>query len=200
MSLTLDWVSSMRVRLGYLVTQTLLAYGTAGGAWGKLDYAASNFAPSIPPPPYATSTAFSTTQGGWDGGRRARMGDDDQLAVEGRISVLQSRRCPVAVGPGRQLSRISVGLFLEQYQCGGWATRLELQILNQTRASAPFVLIDPFGEPGSSVAAIWDDLARTSTTSPGTWLCSRLGPGMLCTKCRTTGADARPNWKERVRA
>jgi outer membrane immunogenic protein len=65
LSSTLDWVSSIRVRLGYLVTPTLLAYGTAGGAWGKVDYAASNFAPIIPPPPYTTSTAFSTTQGGW---------------------------------------------------------------------------------------------------------------------------------------
>jgi outer membrane immunogenic protein len=68
MSSTLDWVSSIRVRLGYLVTPTLLAYATAGGAWGKFDYAASNSAPSAPPPSYATSTAFSTTQGGWVAG------------------------------------------------------------------------------------------------------------------------------------
>jgi hypothetical protein len=27
-----------------------------------------------------------------------------------------------------------------------------------------------------------------------------LGPRMLYTKCGMTGADARPNWKERVRA
>jgi outer membrane immunogenic protein len=68
MSSTLDWMSSIRVRLGYLVTPTLLAYGTAGVAWGKFDYAASNVAPSAPLPPYATNTAFSTTQGGWVAG------------------------------------------------------------------------------------------------------------------------------------
>jgi outer membrane immunogenic protein len=65
MSSTLDWVSSIRVRLGYLVMPTLLVYGTAGGAWGKIDYAASSFAPATPPPQYAASTAFSNTQGGW---------------------------------------------------------------------------------------------------------------------------------------
>jgi outer membrane immunogenic protein len=65
MSSTLDWVSSIRARLGYLVAPTLLGYGTAGGAWARFDYAASNFAPFTPPPPYATSTAFSSTQSGW---------------------------------------------------------------------------------------------------------------------------------------
>lgn len=66
MSSTLDWVSSLRARLGYLVLPNLMAYGTAGGAWGKVDYAASNFAPGTPG--YATSTAFSSTQGGWVAG------------------------------------------------------------------------------------------------------------------------------------
>jgi outer membrane immunogenic protein len=65
MSSTLDWVSSLRARLGYLVMPNLMAYGTAGGAWGKIDYAASNSGGVIP---YATSTAFSRTQGGWVAG------------------------------------------------------------------------------------------------------------------------------------
>jgi outer membrane immunogenic protein len=68
MSSTLDWVSSIRARLGFLITPTLMVYGTGGAAWGKIDYAASNFAPATPPPPYATSTAFSNTQGGWVAG------------------------------------------------------------------------------------------------------------------------------------
>jgi outer membrane immunogenic protein len=66
MGSTLDWVSSLRARLGYLVLPNLMAYGTVGGAWGKIDYTASNFAPAMPP--YATSTAFSNTQGGWVAG------------------------------------------------------------------------------------------------------------------------------------
>jgi outer membrane immunogenic protein len=65
MSSTLDWVSSLRARLGYLVLPNLMAYGTAGGAWGKVDYAASNSGGVVP---YATSTAFSSTQGGWVAG------------------------------------------------------------------------------------------------------------------------------------
>jgi outer membrane immunogenic protein len=65
MSSTLDWVSSLRARLGYLVLPNLMAYGTAGGAWGKVDYAASNSGGVIP---YAASTAFSSTEGGWVAG------------------------------------------------------------------------------------------------------------------------------------
>jgi outer membrane immunogenic protein len=65
MSSTLDWVSSLRARLGYLVTPDFMLYGTAGGALGKIDYAASNSGGAIP---YTTSTAFSRTQGGWVAG------------------------------------------------------------------------------------------------------------------------------------
>jgi outer membrane immunogenic protein len=65
MSSTLDWVSSLRARLGYLVLPNLMLYGTAGGAWGKVDYAASNSGGVVP---YATSAAFSSTQGGWAAG------------------------------------------------------------------------------------------------------------------------------------
>jgi outer membrane immunogenic protein len=69
MSSTLDWVSSLRARLGYLVLPNLMVYGTAGGAWGKVDYAASNFAPAtLGGPAYATTAAFSNTQGGWVAG------------------------------------------------------------------------------------------------------------------------------------
>jgi hypothetical protein len=42
-------------------------------------HAASNFAPGTPP--YATSTAFSNTQGGWVGRVGLEMDDYEQLAV-----------------------------------------------------------------------------------------------------------------------
>ncbi len=35
-------MSSLRARLGYLVTPNLLAYGAGGVAWSKFDYAANN--------------------------------------------------------------------------------------------------------------------------------------------------------------
>jgi outer membrane immunogenic protein len=66
MSSRLDWISSLRARLGYLILPNLMAYGTVGGAWGKIDYAASNFAPGAVP--YGTGVAFSNTQGGWVAG------------------------------------------------------------------------------------------------------------------------------------
>jgi outer membrane immunogenic protein len=69
MSSTLDWVSSLRARLGYLVAPNLMLYGTAGGAWGKIDYAASNSnGINGGPLAYQTATAFSSTQGGWVAG------------------------------------------------------------------------------------------------------------------------------------
>ena len=35
-------------------------------------------------------------------------------------------------------------------------------------------------------------------TLPGDLTVPSFGPRMVCTKCGTIGADARPNWKERA--
>jgi outer membrane immunogenic protein len=68
-SSTLNWVSSLRARLGYLVAPDLMVYGTAGGALGQIDYAASNSnGINGGPLSYQTATAFSRTQGGWVAG------------------------------------------------------------------------------------------------------------------------------------
>jgi outer membrane immunogenic protein len=64
MSSKLDWVSSLRARLGYLVAPDLMVYGTAGGALGQIDYAASSSNGLT----YQTATAFSRTHGGWVAG------------------------------------------------------------------------------------------------------------------------------------
>ncbi len=40
LSSKLDWLATLRGRLGYLVTPSLLAYATGGGAWGHIEYAA----------------------------------------------------------------------------------------------------------------------------------------------------------------
>jgi outer membrane immunogenic protein len=47
MSSRLDWVSSLRARFGYLVMPNLLAYGTGGVAWGKIDYTGSSFSGGV---------------------------------------------------------------------------------------------------------------------------------------------------------
>jgi outer membrane immunogenic protein len=64
MSDKLDWLASIRARLGFLVTPDLLVYATGGGAFGKVDYAANNFNGFT----YATSVAFSKTQSGYVAG------------------------------------------------------------------------------------------------------------------------------------
>jgi outer membrane immunogenic protein len=67
MSTTLDWLASVRGRLGFLITPNLLAYGTGGAAWGKVDYAATASFATLGPG-YFASSAFSNTAGGWVAG------------------------------------------------------------------------------------------------------------------------------------
>jgi len=71
MGTKLDWLASVRGRLGYLVTPDVLAYVTGGGAWGGVDYAASNSNSLF----YATAVAFSSTPSGYvvGGGLEWRM-------------------------------------------------------------------------------------------------------------------------------
>jgi outer membrane immunogenic protein len=68
MSAKLDWLASVRARLGFLVTPDLLVYGTGGGAWGKVDYAANNSNAGLGGLLYVTSAAFSNIQSGYVAG------------------------------------------------------------------------------------------------------------------------------------
>jgi outer membrane immunogenic protein len=61
MSSRLDWMSSLRGRVGYLVTPALMAYATGGVAWARIDYAANNSNLVT----YTTSAAASSTQTGF---------------------------------------------------------------------------------------------------------------------------------------
>jgi outer membrane immunogenic protein len=65
MNSTVDWLASIRGRLGYLVTPNLLAYGTGGAAWGRVHDSATASDPGIG---YLTSTSFGTTADGWVAG------------------------------------------------------------------------------------------------------------------------------------
>jgi outer membrane immunogenic protein len=68
MSDKLDWLASIRARLGFLVTPDLLVYGTGGGAWGKVDYAANSSNGVGGGNAYVSSVAFSKTQSGYVAG------------------------------------------------------------------------------------------------------------------------------------
>jgi outer membrane immunogenic protein len=65
MSSSLDWVASLRARLGYLFFHNLLAYGTGGVAWTKIDYAANNSSGFVGLGSYITNAAVSSTQTGY---------------------------------------------------------------------------------------------------------------------------------------
>jgi outer membrane immunogenic protein len=69
MSSEVEWAASIRGRLGYLIWPNLLAYGTGGGAWGKIQFGASAFDPLAgPPSAYSSGAAFTTTSAGWVAG------------------------------------------------------------------------------------------------------------------------------------
>jgi outer membrane immunogenic protein len=61
LSTRLDWLASVRGRLGYLVTPNVLAYATGGVAWGEFAYAASATSGAG----YSASVSFNQTQTGF---------------------------------------------------------------------------------------------------------------------------------------
>lgn len=63
-SRTVDWLASIRGRLGYTVTPNTLLYVTGGGAWAKTDFSGTDiFAGGVCP--NCVSTAYSATVTGW---------------------------------------------------------------------------------------------------------------------------------------
>jgi outer membrane immunogenic protein len=62
-SRTVDWLASIRGRIGYTFTPNTLVYFTGGGAWAKTDF--SGLDAFIGGCPNCVSTAFSSTVTGW---------------------------------------------------------------------------------------------------------------------------------------
>jgi len=71
-SRSLDYLGTVRGRLGWLFTPTLLIYGTGGLAYGGVSLNSSTFGAAIPSPipftGWAGSSAFSDTRVGWTAG------------------------------------------------------------------------------------------------------------------------------------
>ena len=67
LSSTLDWVSSLRGRLGFLVTPSLLAYATGGGAWARIGYSARAMCTAVgcAGGGYFANAAVSSTETGY---------------------------------------------------------------------------------------------------------------------------------------
>lgn len=68
MSTKLDWLASIRGRLGFLVTPSLLVYGTAGVGFGDFKYTAANSNGLVGVANYTTAFSSSTTETGWVAG------------------------------------------------------------------------------------------------------------------------------------
>lgn len=68
LSSQLDWMASVRGRLGYLVTPNVLAYATGGAAWAKIQYAGSSSCSAgfgLLCAGYTTSATPSSTEPGY---------------------------------------------------------------------------------------------------------------------------------------
>ncbi|WP_454916375.1 outer membrane protein [Xanthobacter sediminis] len=69
----IDWLGTVRARLGYLVTPTLMVYGTGGLAYGHVTASAANslsFTDNIPEiyPTFGGGGGYSSTRVGWTAG------------------------------------------------------------------------------------------------------------------------------------
>jgi outer membrane immunogenic protein len=93
----LDSMGSLRGRLGYLVTPNLLAYGTAGVALGKFDYAATTACPLVLCG-LANSTTASSTQAApiVGGGVEAAITREYHAGVLATWTQFNNTRPPVA--------------------------------------------------------------------------------------------------------
>jgi outer membrane immunogenic protein len=64
MNTEVEWATTLRGRLGYLIWPNLMLYGTGGGAWGKIQYA-GNANDGIA---YSAGAQFNNTSSGWVAG------------------------------------------------------------------------------------------------------------------------------------
>jgi outer membrane immunogenic protein len=68
-SKSIDYLGTVRGRLGWLFTPTLLLYGTGGLAYGGVNTSSSIFQANLPfNPPFASTGSFSDTRVGWTAG------------------------------------------------------------------------------------------------------------------------------------
>jgi len=68
---SVDYLGTLRARIGYLVTPTLLVYGTGGLAWGETTTGTSiaeTLGYTDTPSPYGTFGSTTTTRVGWTAG------------------------------------------------------------------------------------------------------------------------------------
>src|SRR5262245_10847 len=65
-STDINWFGTVRGRLGFLVTPTLLLYGSGGFAYGDVDHSANTFYPGAPGAQYPANV--SKTKTGWTAG------------------------------------------------------------------------------------------------------------------------------------
>jgi outer membrane immunogenic protein len=69
MGTSVEWLATVRARLGFLLLPNLMLFGTGGGAWGDINYtASSNNGVVSGPGVYSVASNFSTVSSGWVAG------------------------------------------------------------------------------------------------------------------------------------
>ena len=113
-SKSLDYFGTIRGRVGYLLTPTLLGYVTGGAAYGQIGMASSvaSFAPDL----HTTTVGGDSLSGvrvGWTAGAGLEWSLDPKWSVKAEISITTSapdgavrsrdlRRRPIKRGPRQQ--------------------------------------------------------------------------------------------------
>jgi outer membrane immunogenic protein len=77
----LDWLSTVRARVGFLVAPELMVYGTGGLAIGDIKTTVSGFAPTGSPP--LSSSGSSSTDVGWTAGGGAEFALFRDVSLKG---------------------------------------------------------------------------------------------------------------------
>jgi outer membrane immunogenic protein len=78
---TLNWLTTARGRIGYLVTPATLAYFTGGAAWAGVSYEGGNSGPFVGG--YATSVSFFRAQSGYVLGGGVEFARQDRWLLRG---------------------------------------------------------------------------------------------------------------------
>jgi outer membrane immunogenic protein len=76
---SIDWLASLRARLGYLVTPTIMLYGTGGLAWADVNYSATAQITSSA----VANSSFDSIRSGWVAGAGAEWLIMPHLTIRG---------------------------------------------------------------------------------------------------------------------
>ena len=174
LSLKENWLSTVRARVGYLVTPVALVYFTGGAAWGEFDYAASSDNEALT---YVATSQFSKTAAGYvlgGGFEYAFWGNWSARAEYLYYHLSTTAATTVFDSTGNFRLHLPIrALLAKAAPISTWFERGELQVL--LRLLRRSMLIRPGLCPPSSDSSI--HLSRACSVGNSSRLNRQLAPG-----------------------